>query len=163
MSASKVKGTATLAERLWRRVNRSAEGGCWEWQGYVHTAGYGQIGAGGGRANGLLFTHRAAWVVTNGPIAAGMFVCHRCDNRLCCNPSHLFLGTPAENAADMAAKGRGRGAEGLTNANAKLTPEQVAEIRQRYAPGLSPGLAREFGVTPQYIGQLASRVWRRTA
>lgn len=162
MSRSKAKGTA-LADRLWRRVRIGAEAECWEWQGYVHTAGYGQMGRGGKR-EGLVFTHRAAWEATHGPIPGGLFVCHRCDNRRCCNPAHLFLGTPADNAADMAAKGRGRGAEGLANANAKLTPTQVAEIRRRYRPGTTVcELAAEFGISPQYVSQLARGVWRKTA
>lgn len=163
MSASKQKGTASLAERLWSRVDKQPNG-CWVFTGYCHpTRGYGQMGR-GGRSDGLIETHRAAWVLTHGEIPAGMFVCHRCDNPPCCNPEHLFLGTHADNMRDMKAKGRGRGAAGLTNANARLTPAQVQSIRERRLQGESTkALASEFGVTPQYIGQLARGKWRKSA
>ena len=169
MSRQRQKGTrASLAERLWRRVDKRTPVECWEWQGYINTTGYGQMGAGDGTRT--IGTHRAAWVVTNGEVPPGLLVCHTCDNRACCNPSHMFLGTVKDNAVDMVQKGRGRGAEGIANGRAKLTRAQVDEIVRRYEPP-APGrrgsnasdLAVEFGVTPQYISQLARNVWRKSA
>lgn len=157
----------TLAERLWPKVDRRSPDECWPYQRYTdRSTGYGQFWEG----TRLIGAHRAAWVVTHGEIPAGLLVCHTCDNRPCCNPAHLFLGTIADNAADMVAKGRGRGAEGMRNHNARLTPEQVAEIRRRHIPyshparrtgGSTTELAREFGVTAQYISDLVRRRWRR--
>jgi hypothetical protein len=88
-----------------------------------------------GREHGA---HRALWMLTNGPIPAGLFVLHRCDNPPCCNPDHLFLGTPADNMRDMSEKGRAKGArKGEGHHNAKLTADQVRHIRTLITSGLS--------------------------
>jgi hypothetical protein len=74
---------------------------CWVWQGYRNEHGYGRLWA------PKRYVHRAAYEAFVGPIPAGLNVLHRCDNPPCCNPAHLFLGTRADNARDMLAKGRG--------------------------------------------------------
>lgn len=94
-----------LAKRFWPKVDASGgDNSCWTWRASKHTNGYGQIGS-GGRGRPLL-SHRVSWQLTNGDIPAGMVVCHKCDNPLCCNPAHLFLGTQADNLKDMTDKGR---------------------------------------------------------
>lgn len=166
MSKKAVLG-ADLANRLWSRV-KVQPSGCWEFQGYRHwESGYGQIGTGEDRK--ITATHRAAWMVTYGAIPDGLFVLHKCDNRPCCNPDHLFLGTHTDNMRDMWAKGRGARETGVRTSNGRLTTEQVAEIRRRWVPcirghaetGNTLELAAEFGITPQYVSQLCRKVWRK--
>lgn len=117
-SMARPVGTRTpLSVRLWRKVDTSAgPSACWPWTGSrIQVDGklwYGQIQDGGlpgvSRSSKLIGTHRAAWIVTNGPIPDDAHVLHRCDNPPCCNPAHLFLGTPLSNVADMIEKGRAR-------------------------------------------------------
>ena len=130
--------------RFWAKVSVLSEDECWEWQHAVADTGYG-IARWGGRLHGA---HRVAWIITNGPIPPGLYVCHHCDNRLCCNAKRcLFLGTHADNMADMNAKGRQ--VVGERHGLAKLTEGKVREMRARYAAGgvTQDHLAREFGVS----------------
>lgn len=150
-----------LADRLWSRVDKSGE--CWLWTGYRDPNGYGQIAA-QWPTTGLLLTHRVAYELTFGPIAEGLFACHRCDNPPCVRPDHLFQGTQADNMSDAATKGRARGAEGSANWNHRLSWEQVSEIRCLAAGGTPVHhLAEAFGVTKQHVGSIVLRRSRRNA
>jgi hypothetical protein len=92
--------------------------------------------------------HRAAWMDVNGPIPAGLFVCHRCDVPACINVEHLFLGTTDDNMADMVAKKRQ--AIGERSGGSKLTADQVRAIRVRRSESYKV-LAKEYGVSVQMI------------
>jgi hypothetical protein len=108
--------------------------------------------------------HRLAWWLAHGSMPPeGMCVCHACDNPICCNPHHLFLGTRADNMQDMARKGRARNRplSGEKNGNARLTESDVREIR---ASSVSANkLAREYGVSQSTISRLRLReTWAST-
>jgi hypothetical protein len=134
-------------ERFWLRAPKSE--GCWEWQGELYPSGYGRFWSGNHKS---VRAHRQAWVYTNGPIPDGMLVCHTCDNRRCVNPAHLWLGTNAENIADMVAKGRCSRHGGPK----KLTEAAVLEIRMLRAAGVSGRVAGgKFGVTKSTANRVA--------
>lgn len=144
---------STLPENFWKRVDRSGE--CWLWLRYVNRWGYGRLYWDGR----MQLAHRVAWQLTNGKITDGLLVLHDCDNPLCCNPAHLRLGTNADNIADMVQKGRAQRRLGMSHHMAKLTDDDVHEIRRRFAYGgvSLASLGREFGVTPQMIGHIVRR------
>jgi hypothetical protein len=151
---------------FWAYIDKSDPDGCWPWTG-AKADGYGTYRF----AGRMRKAHRLAWEQAFGPIPETVCVCHRCDNRPCVNPAHLFLGTVAENNQDRAAKGRSRGTfsvgqehpsaqrKGADHWCAKLTDEQVRAIRNRQREQQSI-LAEEFGVHPATISRIARRVWR---
>ncbi len=175
--------TRPVGDRLWEKVDRNGPvpvhrpelGRCWIWTASKTKLGYGKIGV-PGRTSGWDFAHRMSWEVTNGPVPHGLFVCHHCDNPSCVRPDHLFLGTKAQNSADMAAKGRssignrnptrlypGRVIRGSRQHMARLDETKVAEIRARFKAGgiTEVALAREYGVSFQTVSLVVlGKTWR---
>lgn len=98
------------------------ESGCWEWSGTRNSGGYGDIRVDCRTTK----AHRYSWEIHNGPIPAGMLVCHKCDNPPCVNPSHLFLGTARDNVNDMIKKGRARFWSKRRVRNEQLKSELIA-------------------------------------
>lgn len=139
-----------IAERFWMLVAVGAPDACWEWRGQLSRDGYGRFRVGEGRSR----AHRVAHELSNGPIPGGLCVCHHCDNRLCCNPAHLWLGTNEENMADMVAKGRAARLQGENSPHPKLTNAAVLEIRRVAVGGNRPAdaeLGIRFGVCEETV------------
>ena len=171
--------------RFWAKVNKDGpmmphmETPCWAWTAYIGLHGYGNF-----KIRQKFFkAHRASWMIHNGGIPHngsyhGICVCHRCDNRACVNPDHLFLGTQTDNILDMQSKGRGVQLcgdkhvsrlhpellpRGESHGRAKLTALQVGEIRAIYASGgfAQRKLAAKFGVATTLISSIILRkIWR---
>lgn len=121
--------------------SRPNEAGCWMWQGAVMNSGYGS-------AN--IPAHQRSYMAFHGDIPAGMFVCHRCDVKLCCNPEHLFLGTNFDNMQDCARKGRN---------SRKLTDEQVLAIRAAPKTIGHATLGRQCGVSEVMVAKIRRGEW----
>lgn len=107
---------AGVADRFWSKVDQQGPDDCWPWLAATFRNGYGAFVV-GGRKGSMTTAHRTAWELANEQrVPEGLFVCHRCDNRPCCNPRHLFLGSQEDNMRDMLSKGRGRWADAVISA-----------------------------------------------
>jgi hypothetical protein len=131
------------------------ETGCWNWTGRLAENGYGRVSAPGGNAYHL--AHRASYREFVGPIPSGLCVCHKCDNRRCINPEHLWLGTRDDNMKDMVAKNRSL--VGEKHPNSRLDAELVRQIREDAREYRA--IAAEYGITFGMVGHIKlRRAWR---
>lgn len=144
------------AQRFWSKVDRRSPGQCWPWTAQRRN-GYGFCWV----PSGPFRAHRVAYFLSTGIDPGNMMICHRCDNRFCCNPNHMFLGTHQDNQDDKLRKGRVAAgvrhrsktkpesvARGSSHWIAKLTEEEVVKIRERHDSGESFGsISRSLGVS----------------
>lgn len=140
----------SVIERFWSKISFPAGGrGCWEWCG-KRKGGYGAFNV----FNRFVMAHRFSWTLSSGSeIPTRMFVCHRCDNPPCVNPSHLFLGTSLDNMRDMVAKGRS--CIGSRHGRALVDEALVAELRSARSAGATVvSLAKRIGMSPVGMGYL---------
>lgn len=165
----------TQAAHFWSCVKTAEADECWEWTKCLSN-GYGLI-----RFKGHDYkAHRVSYTLSVGAIPAGLCVCHRCDNKKCCNPSHLFVGTYADNVHDMCSKGRQRSApperrwfrlfpervpHGINHYNAKLDPEIVRQMRaMRESGAYFHQIAAKFGVNKITAHDVVHRrTWRHVS
>jgi hypothetical protein len=157
--------TPKQIERFWSNVDTS--GDCWEWRGTIMHEGYGVA-----HFNYRHYrAHRVSWELTNGPIPDELCVLHRCDNRSCVNPAHLFVGTRDDNMRDMVAKARQRHGDnhpfkinpqlaqrGEAHGISKLTAQQVREIRRLRAEGVPYAqIGRRFEISGGHTYAIVNR------
>lgn len=150
-------GRVDLATRFWSHVCVKDPSSCWVWTGGKNSKGYGMIDF----QDRPRLAHRISYELSVGPIPDGYFVCHSCDNPSCVNPAHLFIGTNADNVADCVSKGRT--SRGECRPLAKLTKDQVIEIRRKYKTGAfsMPELAAEYSIVTSTVFKIVHRAaWK---
>ena len=142
--------TATFHSRYFR----SAVVSCWNWTGRLGRTGYGEFDV--GRTS--MRVHRLSWIIFRGKIPKGKCVLHKCDNRRCVNPDHLFIGTQADNVHDMVQKGRDRPCRLEKNGRAILNRQKVKLIRVLNAMGISnKEIGRKLGISTNRAWAISSR------
>jgi hypothetical protein len=146
--------TSDIAERLRHYAPAGAPDECWEW-GRGTNKGYGVIAVGTGKVRQA---HVVAWELHHGqPLPTGMVVRHLCDNRPCTNPAHLALGTHADNASDRVEHGQSN--KGVDHPHAKLSDEDVVEIRRLYESGVYQRvIAGQFGISQANVSFIVNGI-----
>lgn len=146
----------TTEERFWSKVNKTED--CWLWTAGKNNGGYGQFYNG----KKMVTAHRFSYQLNNETIPDGLDCLHKCDNPICVNPTHLFLGTQQDNSNDMISKQRQHHPYGENCHQSKLSQEDVLFIKQfpKYR-GSGIELANRFNVTKTTIGYIRNgRNWK---
>lgn len=152
------KSNLTLHERFLEKTSPEPNSGCWIWTGSINASGYGTMNANGK----TVLAHRYIFEKMEGG-AAGKCVCHKCDNRLCVNPDHLWLGSVGDNNRDRHAKGRSSGGRNLgkNNPAAKIDWPAVHDIRSKQESRRI--YAERYGITYFTVRDIEiGRIWKET-
>lgn len=143
-----------MEERFLSKVNKTET--CWIWISAKNKVGYGYFGYN----RKVCKAHRISYELYKGQIPKGLVVRHICNNPSCVNPNHLEVGTYQDNSNDMKLAGRQPKMCGIKNGHAKLTEEQVRDIRNRIGQSLKE-IGNEFGVRSDYIKRIIERkIWK---
>lgn len=160
-NASEEEKFKRMCELFEKRVIKKKD--CWDFLGRANSSGYFEIKL-GGRSSFMKSekAHRVSWMIYNGPIPDGLHVLHKCDNRRCTNPKHLFLGTNYDNAQDREKKGRGNQLKEEHHNKAVLTKIDVKKIKNLLLLGVqATKIARDFGVGSSTIYNIKyGNTWR---
>lgn len=144
-----------ILERFHEHACKADDNECWLWAGPLNDRGYGRINK---NINGkwkALRAHRVSWMIYRGEIPEALQICHKCDVRNCVNPSHLFLGTQRDNMRDRDIKGRVR--RGATHAFAKLTDDDIINIRLLAKTQSHTKIACHYKVSDSNISRIVNR------
>jgi len=158
----KIKYSQKDIKRFWDKVQFPEMVGtneCWEWKANCVPDGYGSFRIG----SRMVGAHQVAYTVTIGTILEGLCVCHTCDNPACVNPSHLWLGTHADNMQDKAQKGRASHLYGERHPKHRLNNDDVKQIRTLYKTGLytQQKIANLFNISRIAIEHVVNyRTWK---
>jgi hypothetical protein len=160
-------------QRFYGKLEQRGPDECWPWRGTIASNSYGLFDIGPRANHRKLGAHRVAWMLANDqhvPDRSRSHMCHRCDNPRCCNPAHLFLGTASENIKDAVAKGyrpfwSTGGATGIKNHRAKLTDDDVRNIRRQVAEGRKQrDIGKDFNIPQSSVWAIAHRRgWKHVA
>lgn len=153
----KKRNTPHVGGRLMKLVDKTPT--CWNWTGVKDKQGYGEIRDYYKKKR----AHRVSWEIHIGPIPDGMCICHKCDNKLCINPDHLFLGTLQDNNRDRDSKGRNT--KGEQQPAHKLTDDLVLAIRRAVKNGVTQSsIAKTLGISKPTINcAVNGKTWRHIA
>jgi|WetSurMetagenome_2_1015567.scaffolds.fasta_scaffold106561_2 hypothetical protein len=143
-------------KNFWNKIDKKNEEECWPWTGCKDSSGYGLIAYNKNGIRTALKAQRVMYQLIYGEIFDNMYICHKCDNRSCCNPSHLFQGTPQDNIDDMISKGRDK-------KRIKISDKQVEEMRNSYSLGniTQRELANIYNINVSYVSHIIVGVYKK--
>lgn len=146
----------SVKSRFWSKIVIGSHDKCWPWKAAISKTGYGVM-----RINRMTVkAHRIPFLI-KGEDIHGKFVCHKCDNPICCNPDHLFIGSCLDNVRDMHSKGRARKALGSQASNVKLKEDDIPKIRGLKGKMTQREIGILFGVGKNAIQAILSgKHWR---
>ena len=150
---SDLKVNDSTKERFWTKVAQPNENGCMDWKGATYRDGYGSFSV---KRSTNLAAHRVSYVLNVDPIPDGLYVCHKCDRKICVAPAHLFLGTCKDNLQDMVKKKRHM--YGEKSLKAKLKEVEVREILADTVSS-NEDLGNKYGVTSSHIWGIKRRIY----